>query len=39
MNYTKIGALPTHRYIWVDSAYTHDEIHSCEETQTPAPVH
>ena len=25
MNYTKIGALPTHRYIWVDSQYTHAE--------------
>jgi hypothetical protein len=25
MNYTKIGALPTHRYIWVDSEYTHEE--------------
>jgi hypothetical protein len=25
MNYTKIGALPTHRYIWVDSYYTHEE--------------
>lgn len=25
MNYTKIGALPTHRYIWVDSAFTHEE--------------
>jgi len=25
MNYTKIGALQTHRYIWVDSAYTHEE--------------
>jgi hypothetical protein len=25
MNYTKIGALPTHRYIWVDSEYTHAE--------------
>jgi hypothetical protein len=25
MNYTKIGALPTHRYIWVDSDYTHAE--------------
>jgi hypothetical protein len=25
MNYTKIGALPTHRYIWVDSQYTHEE--------------
>ena len=25
MNYTKIGALPTHRYIWVDSDYTHQE--------------
>ena len=25
MNYTKIGALPTHRYIWVDSTYTHEE--------------
>lgn len=25
MNYTKIGALPTHRYIWVDSEYTHEK--------------
>jgi hypothetical protein len=25
MNYTKIGALQTHRYIWVDSQYTHEE--------------
>jgi hypothetical protein len=25
MNYTKIGALPTHRYIWIDSEYTHAE--------------
>ena len=25
MNYTKIGALQTHRYIWVDSIYTHEE--------------
>lgn len=25
MNFTKIGALQTHRYIWVDSAYTHEE--------------
>ena len=25
MNYTKIGALQTHRYIWVDSTYTHEE--------------
>jgi hypothetical protein len=25
MNYTKIGALPTHRYIWVHSYYTHEE--------------
>ena len=25
MNYTKIGALQTHRYIWVDSNYTHEE--------------
>ena len=25
MNYTKIGALPTHRYIWVDSKYTHEK--------------
>jgi hypothetical protein len=25
MNYTKIGALLTHRYIWVDSQYTHAE--------------
>lgn len=25
MSYTKIGALPTHRYIWVDSTFTHEE--------------
>jgi len=25
MRYTKIGPVPTHRYIWVDSAYTHEE--------------
>jgi len=25
MNYTKIGAIPTHRYVWVDSEYTHEE--------------
>jgi hypothetical protein len=25
MTYTKIGAIPTHRYIWIDSAYTHEE--------------
>lgn len=25
MNYTKIGALPAHRYIWVDSRHTHEE--------------
>jgi hypothetical protein len=24
MNYTKIGALQTHRYIWIDSEYTHE---------------
>jgi hypothetical protein len=23
--YTKIGAIPTHRYIWVDSEYTHEK--------------
>jgi len=23
MNYTKIGSLPTHRYIYIDSEYTH----------------
>ena len=22
---TKIGALPTHRYIWIDSEYTHEK--------------
>jgi hypothetical protein len=25
MNYTKIGALPIHKYIWVDSKYTHEK--------------
>jgi hypothetical protein len=25
MNYTKIGAMPTHRYIWIDSEYTHEK--------------
>jgi hypothetical protein len=25
MNYTKIGALPTHRYIYIDSEYTHEK--------------
>ena len=25
MIYSKIGALPTHRYIWVDSEYTHEK--------------
>ena len=31
MNYTKIGALPTHRYIWVDSKYTHEEPYGLVE--------
>jgi hypothetical protein len=25
MNYTKIGALPSHRYIYIDSKYTHED--------------